>query len=172
MILLGSTATVWQTSNLSLPHIDNQNKVNFSEPEYIPPQTLENAYTKTTTQTFQNMSISNNFNAGLSSLKKGFSSLATSIDSALKPSPDDMSDTLSIRSDASSDSEKYVIVPANDERNTETVDSMFYVSEFCYENRTTVEIASEVMEEESSITSASDHSFASSCRRKDLVSLT
>lgn len=167
----GSMATVWQTSTLSLPHADNTQKVTFSpqtEEVYCQQPEIHRLTSKNVPQAFSNMNISNNLNAGFSSMKKGFSSLVTSIDSALKPSPDDMSDTISIRSDASSDSEKFVMVAADD-RNVETIDDMFYVVEFCYENKGTVEIASEVVEEESSITTTSDHSLASSCRRKDLV---
>lgn len=129
------------------------------------------SYQKNASQPFSTTIISNNLNAGFSSMKKGFSNLVTSFDTTRKANPDDMSDTISIRSDASSDSERYVFVPVGDERNGETVDDMFFVSEFCYESKAAVEIASEVMEEESTATSASEHSFTSSCRRKDLVSL-
>lgn len=75
-----------------------------------------------------------NLNDGLKSMKKGFTSLMTSIDSALKPSPDDASDTISIRSDISSDSEKYVFVNlgADGDRYAE---AMFRVPEFQSENK-------------------------------------
>lgn len=159
-------ATVWQTSTLSISHPDSTQKILYPQSEINAPRENENR--KNAPQTFSNINISNNLNAGLSSVKKGFSSLVTTFDNALKPSPDDMSDTISIRSDASSDSEKFVMVPTDD-RIMETVDDMFFVLEFCYENKGTVEIASEVLEEESSITTTSDHSLASSCRRKDLV---
>lgn len=171
----GSMATVWQASTLSVAHSDNTQKVTFTDqqqqmedPSANDPQETETNRLKNSTQPFPNINISNNFNAGLSSMKKGFSSLVTSLDSALKPSPDEMSDTISIRSDASSDSEKYVMVSV-DERNVESVDDSFFVAEFCYESKGTVEIASEVVEEESSVTTTSDHSLTSSCRRKDLV---
>lgn len=162
-------ATVWQTSNLSITYPDNTQKVTFSPQaeevnSHSPPQESSNA--KNTPQ--QPFSIPN-FNAGISSVKKGFSTFVTSLDSALKPSPDDMSDTISIRSDASSDSERFVMVSAEDNI-VETNDKMFFVSEFCYEYKGTVEIASEVLEDDSSITTTSDHSLGSSCRRKDLVS--
>lgn len=101
-------------------------------------------------------------------MKKGFSNLMSSLDSALKPSPDDASDTLSIQSDASSDSESYVLI-----RNIETdivgSDLMFVVNEFSYQEQSNVEMASEVIEEENTVTTTSDHSLTSSCRRKDLV---
>lgn len=168
-------ATVWQNSTLSITHPDNTQKVTFNPQtdevnSHSPPQESETnrSTAKNVQQPFSNINLSNNLNAGLSSVKKGFSTLVTSLDTALKASPDDMSDTISIRSDASSDSEKYVMVPADD-RNVETIDDMFFVLEFFYENKGTVEIASEVLEDESSVTTTSDHSLASSCRRKDLV---
>lgn len=105
--------------------------------------------------------------AGLSTMKKGFSNFMSSIDSALKSSPDDMSDTLSIRSDASSDSENYIMV--NADTDLAGSDLMFIVNEFVYENNSQLEVATEVIEEENSVTTTSDHSLTSSGRRKDLV---
>lgn len=95
----------------------------------------------------------------------------TSIDSALKPSPDDASDTVSIRSDASSDSENYVVVNmgAEGDRNIESIDAMFRVPGYQYENKV-VEMAREVLEEENTLTTTSDHSLTSSCKRRDIVS--
>lgn len=49
------------------------------------------------------------------------------------------------------------------------MDYMFYVNGMQEYER--VEEASEVVEETSTLTSTSDHSLTSSCRRKDLVSL-
>lgn len=100
-------------------------------------------------------------------MKKGFTNLMSSIDSALKPSPDDMSDTMSVRSDASSDSEKFVLI--NCEADIPGMDLMFLVNEFTYEEK--VEEASEVLEEDSTLTSTSEHSLASSGKRKDLVGI-
>lgn len=100
-------------------------------------------------------------------MKKGFTNLMSSLDSALKPSPDDASDTISIRSDASSDSEKFVLI--NCEADIPGIDLMFIVYEFSYDHGR-VEEAAEVIEEESTVTSTSEHSVTSSCRRKDLVS--
>lgn len=91
----------------------------------------------------------------------------SSLDSALKPSPDDASDTISIRSDASSDSEKFILI--NCEADMPGIDLMFVVNEFSYE-QVRVEEAAEVIEEESTL-STSEHSVASSCRRKDLVNI-
>lgn len=107
---------------------------------------------------------------GLSSMKKGWNSLMSSIDSALKPSPDDASDTVSIRSDASSDSDNYVLV-ANYEPGS--IDAMFRVQGMTYDTparNNVVEMASEVIEEENSATTPSEHSLASTYKRRDLVS--
>jgi hypothetical protein len=103
-------------------------------------------------------------------MKKGFSNWMSSLDSALKPSPDDASDTASIRSDASSDSENYVMI-SMETSDPAISDLMFSVKEFSQEATAPVEMASEVMEDESTITTTSDHSLTSSCRRKDLISV-
>lgn len=66
-----------------------------------------------------------NIGSSLISMKKGFSSFMTSIDSALKTNmTDDMSDTISIQSDISSDSENYVILSADD-KTADCMDVMF-----------------------------------------------
>lgn len=58
-------------------------------------------------------------------MKKGFSNFMTSIDSALKNNPsDDMSDTISVKSDLSSDSENFIMVLADD-KTTDCMDVMF-----------------------------------------------
>ncbi|XP_076665123.1 bridge-like lipid transfer protein family member 3B isoform X3 [Andrena cerasifolii] len=109
--------------------------------------------------------IPNNFNAGLSSMKKGWSNLMTSIDSALKASPEDgSSDTTSIRSDVSSDSENYVLVTLQDQ---ERLDTMFTVDNTI--RITAVEEASEVVEETPD--TQSEKSMDSVCKRKDIVSM-
>lgn len=109
--------------------------------------------------------IPNNFNVGLSSMKKGLSNLMTSIDSALKASPEDgSSDTVSIRSDVSSDSENYVLINLQDQ---EKLDTMFSVDNSI--RITTVEEASEVVEETPD--TQSEKSMDSVCKRKDIVSM-
>lgn len=109
--------------------------------------------------------IPNNFNVGLSSMKKGLSNLMTSIDSALKASPEDgSSDTVSIRSDVSSDSENYVLINLQDQ---EKLDTMFSVDNSI--RITAVEEASEVVEETPD--TQSEKSMDSVCKRKDIVSL-
>lgn len=67
----------------------------------------------------------NNIGSSLISMKKGFSNFMTSIDSALKTNmSDDMSDTISIQSDISSDSENFVMVLADD-KTADCMDVMF-----------------------------------------------
>lgn len=108
--------------------------------------------------------IPNNFNVGLSSMKKGFANLMTSIDSALKASPEDgSSDTVSMRSDISSDSENYVVVSLEEQEKMESVFGSLNPTGI-----TTVEEAREVVEETPD--TQSEKSMDSVCKRKDLVS--
>lgn len=109
--------------------------------------------------------IPNNFNVNLSSMKKGFSNLMTSIDSALKASPEDgSSDTVSMRSDVSSDSENYVLVSLQDQGK---IDAVFGIDNSI--RITTVEEATEVVEETPD--TQSEKSMDSVCKRKDIVSV-
>lgn len=63
--------------------------------------------------------------SGLLSMKKGFSNFMTSIDSALKQGgPDDASDTFSVYSDVSSDSESFTIIMGED-KPADCMDVMF-----------------------------------------------
>ncbi|KAJ8969015.1 hypothetical protein NQ317_007376 [Molorchus minor] len=167
-MIVGSAATVWQTSSLSITQPDNPKKTiangsgnpfelsssySMDFPQYNQEsKSISRSMAQPQSPQLGNINIQNNLNA----------------DSALKPSPDDVSDTMSIRSDASSDSEKFVIL--NCETDIPGPDLMFFVMDFAYDHGR-VEEASEVIEEESTVTSASDHSVASSCKRKDLVSV-
>lgn len=109
--------------------------------------------------------IPNNFNVNLSSMKKGFSNLMTSIDSALKASPEDgSSDTVSMRSDVSSDSENYVLVSLQDQGK---IDAVFGIDNTI--RITAVEEATEVVEETPD--TQSEKSMDSVCKRKDIVSM-
>lgn len=109
--------------------------------------------------------IPNNFNVNLSSMKKGFSNLMTSIDSALKASPEDgSSDTMSMRSDVSSDSENYVLVNLQDQGK---IDAVFGIDSTI--RITAVEEATEVIEETPD--TQSEKSMDSVCKRKDIVSI-
>lgn len=65
------------------------------------------------------------FGSSLISMKKGFSNFMTSIDTALKTNTaDDASDTFSIQSDISSDSENFMMVLADD-KTADCMDVMF-----------------------------------------------
>lgn len=108
----------------------------------------------------------------------------TSIDSALKTNNqnDDMSDTMSIQSDISSDSENYIMVLADD-KTTDCMDVMFRLNPFTGDNSnarsavaaaSAVEVASEVCEEldyKTNMSSPSEPSEGSTWRRRDLVSM-
>ncbi|XP_018565221.1 UHRF1-binding protein 1-like [Anoplophora glabripennis] len=176
---VGSTATVWQNSISAIQESESWLANGSGKPleisssysmDFAPQQKDMKSLSKTANSPLQpqlgNINLPNNFNAGFTSMKKGFSNLMSSLDSALKPSPDDASDTISIRSDASSDSEFLLI---NCEVDMPGIDLMFVVNEFTYE-QVSVEEAAEVIEEESTL-STSEHSMASSCRRKDLISV-
>ncbi|XP_055713176.1 bridge-like lipid transfer protein family member 3B isoform X2 [Phlebotomus papatasi] len=120
-------------------------------------------------------SFTKEINTGILSIKKGFSNMMTSIDSALKVGQDDASDTFSIHSDLSSDSENYIMV----EGTADCMDVMFRLNPFSTDSNlkaSPVEMASEVCEEQSgayktNISSPSEPSEASIWRRRDLVSM-
>ncbi|XP_016956588.1 UHRF1-binding protein 1-like isoform X4 [Drosophila biarmipes] len=125
-------------------------------------------------------SLTKEINSGLLSMKKGFSSFMTSIDSAIKSGTpnDDASDTFSIQSDISSDSENFAIV-MGDDKTMDCMDVMFRLNPFTNDNNmkaSPVEVASEVYEEQPSsyktnMSSPSEPSEGSTWRRRDLVSM-
>ncbi|ALC39333.1 CG34126 [Drosophila busckii] len=124
-------------------------------------------------------SLTKEINSGLLSMKKGFSSFMTSIDSAIKSGTpnDDASDTFSVQSDMSSDSENYAIV-MGDDKTMDCMDVMFRLNPFTTDTNvkvSPVEVASEVYEEPSSyktnMSSPSEPSEGSTWRRRDLVSM-
>ncbi|KAH8261867.1 hypothetical protein KR038_006435, partial [Drosophila bunnanda] len=125
-------------------------------------------------------SLTKEINSGLLSMKKGFSSFMTSIDSAIKSGTpnDDASDTFSIQSDISSDSENYAAV-MGDDKTMDCMDVMFRLNPFTNDNNmkaSPVEVASEVYEEQPSsyktnMSSPSEPSEGSTWRRRDLVSM-
>ncbi|XP_024085881.1 UHRF1-binding protein 1-like isoform X2 [Cimex lectularius] len=118
------------------------------------------------TPTFLESKQLNSF-MGLSSMKKGFTNFTNLLDSKLKFSPNDASDSFSTRSDGTSDSENYVL--------NGQVDSMFNI-DTCDEP---IEYGSEALEEFDdhsgatiSVTTPSENpSNASSYKRKDLISV-
>ncbi|XP_052893682.1 bridge-like lipid transfer protein family member 3B [Anopheles moucheti] len=121
-------------------------------------------------------SFSKDINSGLSSMKKGFSHLMTSIDSALKTNTsDDISDTLSVQSDLSSDSELQRVLE-DTEKTTDCLDAMFKLYPFGQESTikmAPIEVASEVCEDPflTNMSSPSDPSESSSLKRRDIVSM-
>lgn len=124
-------------------------------------------------------SLTKEINSGLLSMKKGFSSFMTSIDSAIKSGTpnDDASDTFSIQSDISSDSDNFANV-LGDDKTMDCMDVMFRLNPFTTDNMkaSPVEVASEVYEEQPSsyktnMSSPSEPSEGSTWRRRDLVSM-
>lgn len=130
-------------------------------------------------QPLTGLSIPDNFNASISTVKKGWkglSNMVTSLDSVLKASPDDLaSETASQRSDASSDSERYLL----EGQQTEGLDTMFRAGSICELWQPGLELASEVTEDiekiahDGSVSSPSDGRSPddSTGKRRDLVSL-
>ncbi|XP_032595090.1 UHRF1-binding protein 1 isoform X3 [Drosophila grimshawi] len=121
-------------------------------------------------------SITKELNSGFLSMTKGFSSFMTSAIKSGTPN-DDVSDTFSVQSDISSDSEKYAMTMADD-KTMDCMDVMFRLNPFTTDNNlktSPIEVASEVYEEPSSyktnMSSPSEPSEASTWRRRDLVSM-
>lgn len=141
------------------------------QPQQIPSQS------KSRSSGTDSTSFSKEINSGLSSVKKGFSNFMTSIDSALKTNTsDDISDTLSVQSDLSSDSENYFILLGDSEKTADCMDVMFKLNPFNNDSNMKVapiEVASEVCEDPylTNMSSPSEPSEASSLRRRDLVSM-
>ncbi|KAK6637779.1 hypothetical protein RUM44_008201 [Polyplax serrata] len=120
----------------------------------------------------------NTFSFISSSIKKGFDKMMTSIDGGTKTSPDEISDNISVRSDISSDSESFIAVNYESsggplERFKDGMESLFHVN--LSGNQTqqlqSIEVATEVVEEENTLTSPSEKDSSTSYyRRRDLVS--
>lgn len=112
--------------------------------------------------------LTKELNSGLNSVRKGFSSFMTSIDSALKTSTDD--DTISIHSDYSSDSESFMMI-MGDDKVVDCIDVMFKLNPFGTDSLKVapIEEAAEVFDDEES--SPSEPSEGSTFRRRDLVSM-
>ena len=123
--------------------------------------------------------IPKELNSSLSHMKKGFSNFMTSIDSALKTNTsfDDASDSISIQSDYSDDSEFMTVLADADKATTDCNDFMFKLNPFSSDANNKlapVEVASEVCEDPflTNMSSPSEPSEASSLKRRDLVSMT
>lgn len=121
-------------------------------------------------------SIQDNLNIGFSSMKKGFSSLMTSIESSVKTSPEDMSDTISIQSDLSSDSENFVLLNLENNQLAGTersdsglgLDAAFRADVSRNVDNAVIEVAAEAMEENTPSEDLSE--VTNSFRRKGNVS--
>ena len=99
-------------------------------------------------------SSQNNLNIGLMSVKKGFSSLMTSLESSVKTrSPEDISDAISVQSDVSSDSENFMLVNFDSSVLGEKIDSgyglesSFKADSSQVADQFGIEVASEAFEE-------------------------
>lgn len=120
--------------------------------------------------------ISKEINSGLSQMRKGFTNFMTSIETVVKTNAsfDDGSDTISIQSDFSDDSELFTVLADTDKATTDCNDFMFKLNPFTTESKIApVEVASEVCEDPylTNASSPSEPSDASSLRRRDLVSM-
>lgn len=149
-----------------------------------PTQVPQSSSSSSSTSTIKNKSrasadiIPKEINTGLSQMKKGFSNFMTSIDSALKTNTsfDDASDSISIQSDFSDDSEFLTVLADSDKATTDCNDFMFKFNPFSTDANNKlapVEVASEVCEDPflTNMSSPSEPSEASSLRRRDLVSM-
>lgn len=157
---------------------------NFTQQDAAPVaqnQNTTSSSSSSSTSTLKNKSrasdiIPKELNTGLSQMKKGFSNFMTSIDSALKTNAsfDDASDSISIQSDYSDDSEFMTVLADTDKATTDCNDFMFKLNPFSNDNKLApVEVASEVCEDPflTNMSSPSEPSEASSLRRRDLVSM-
>ncbi|XP_064088502.1 bridge-like lipid transfer protein family member 3B isoform X3 [Macrobrachium nipponense] len=116
------------------------------------------------------LGLQGNLNAGFHSMRKGLTSITNLIESAVvKTSPEDMSDTVSVRSDLSSDSDNFILINMDSERTDSGLGGMDAL--FRVDNKpppTSVELASEVFEE---ATPSDISDITSSFRRKDTISV-
>lgn len=219
ILVAGSNATIWHNSDPFIPHgyPESSKKVFVANGEPPPINEMSSSYSLDFTAESKMLAHKNlqepiyceaqsaflprHLNSatkqppaakplpGITSMKKGFSSLLTSIDTAFKqqsPNADDFSDTLSIRSDGSSESGNYILVNMDQQhlqqgatsaeggpqQRPNPLDHTFNVPDFRSEGKIAVEIATEVAEEASPVESTeSERSLTSSCKRKDLVSI-
>lgn len=138
-----------------------------------------NATLKNKKVTSDSSIIPKELNSGLNQMRKGFTSFMTSIETAVKTNAsfDDGSDTISIQSDYSDDSELFTVLADTDKATTDCNDFMFKLNPFSSDANgklAPVEVASEVCEDPflTNMSSPSEPSDASSLKRRDLVSMT
>ncbi|XP_059481044.1 bridge-like lipid transfer protein family member 3B isoform X3 [Neocloeon triangulifer] len=108
-----------------------------------------------------------NFSTFSKGLASGFSTLITSFDST--KTGDDGLDNMSVRSDGSSDSERYVVVNLEQQNRTDILNAMFVIPAASRAPRPIIDEASEVVEDPDDL---SQHSEMSILRRSDPVSVT
>ncbi|KAG5675899.1 hypothetical protein PVAND_005758 [Polypedilum vanderplanki] len=150
------------------------------------PSSLQSSSSSSSTATLKSKKMSTGdssiipkeLNTGLTQMKKRFSNFMTSIETAVKnnASFDDASDTISIQSDYSDDSELFTVLADTDKATTDCNDFMFKLNPFSADvnnKLAPVEVASEVCEDPflTNLSSPSEPSDASSLRRRDLVSM-
>lgn len=138
-----------------------------------------NATLKNKKMTGDSSIIPKELNTGLNQMKKGFTNFMSTIETAVKTNAsfDDASDTISIQSDYSDDSELFVVLADTDKATTDCNDFMFKLNPFSSDANgklAPVEVASEVCEDPylTNMSSPSEPSDASSLKRRDLVSMT
>lgn len=164
-----SSSGVVSVENRSSSPVDRE--IPEAQMEILPP------VFKTRNSTTDSSSFSKEIHSGYASMKKGFSQFMTSIDSKLKTNTsDDVSDTLSVQSDISSDLENYLPMLGDSEKTADCMDVMFKLNPFNSDSTIKVapiEVASEVCEDPylTTMSSPSEPSEASSLRRRDLVSM-
>ncbi|XP_058814862.1 bridge-like lipid transfer protein family member 3B isoform X3 [Topomyia yanbarensis] len=174
-VQIRSVPTTSSTSGVISVETSSSSTMVTSKPH--PNSATETRQPKTRNSATDSSSFSKDINSGLNSMKKGFSHFMTSIDSALKTNTsDDMSDTLSVQSDLSSDSENYLMMLGETEKTADCMDVMFKLNPFSNDISMRVdpiEVASEVCEDPflTNMSSPSEPSEASSLRRRDLVSM-
>lgn len=164
---------------------DNEVTTPQATPAVNPTTNTASSSSSSSTSTLKNKSIKSGdsimpkeLNTGLSQMKKGFSNFMTSIDSALKTNTsfDDGSDSISIQSDYSDDSEFMTVLADADKATTDCNDFMFKLNPFSSDVNSKlapVEVAAEMCEDPflTNMSSPSEPSEASSLRRRDLVSM-
>jgi hypothetical protein len=107
-----------------------------------------------------------NFSTFSKGLASGFNNLMTSFDA--KTGTDDNLDNMSVRSDGSSDSERYIVVNLEQQNRADILNAMFIVPAARKPQQVAIDEASDVLEEHEK---ASQHSEYSLLKRSDPVNL-
>lgn len=107
-----------------------------------------------------------NFSTFSKGLASGFNNLMTSFDA--KTGTDENLDNMSVRSDGSSDSERYIVVNLEQQNRADILNAMFVVPAARKPQQVAIDEASDVLEEHEK---ASQHSEYSLLKRSDPVNL-